>query len=387
MTVMPVRPDLIVWAREHRGLELHEAAELFGITAAELEQLEDGGKPLHLTMFRTISAVLRVPQATLLRRTRPNIAAMPRDFRSIAGRGARIGLQTRFAIDYARTIAANVRELVESGIGPTTPILPHLTRGEDAAEAGERERERLGIPVINQMAWPTKDAFNNWRALIERTGCYVLLQKFDIEECKGFALYDDHNTPIIMISKADEFDPAKTFTLIHEYCHLLLREPGISDQNRENPVEAFCNRFAGAFLIPRAALRAVLPYWPTEPVEWPLHEIREWAQILKVSQQALALRMEEVGVAPAGFFSRLVAGQQKIDKPKVPGGNYVNTNAFEMGNRYALAVLNAEARGDIPTAEAAEMVQLAPRFFEQVRTQADKRFEFAGAVGGGGIPH
>ena len=28
MTVMPVAPDLIVWAREHRGLELHEAAEL-----------------------------------------------------------------------------------------------------------------------------------------------------------------------------------------------------------------------------------------------------------------------------------------------------------------------------------------------------------------------
>ena len=291
MTVMPVAPDLIVWAREHRGLELHEAAELLGITAAELQQLEQGGKPLHLTMFRKISAALRIPQATLLRRTRPNLPVMPRDFRSIAGRGARVGLQTRFAIDYARTIAGNVMELVESGIGPTTPILPHVTRGENAAEAGERERERLGIPVVNQMGWRSVEAFNNWRAIIERTGCYVLLQKFDVEECKGFALYDDQNTPIIMISKADEFDTAKTFTLIHEYCHLLLREPGISDQNRQNPVEAFCNRFAGAFLIPRAALRAVLPYWPTEAVEWQHNEIREWAQYLKVSQQALALRL------------------------------------------------------------------------------------------------
>jgi Zn-dependent peptidase ImmA (M78 family) len=386
MTVMPVRPDLIVWAREHRGLELHEAADLLGITAAELQQLEQGGKPLHLTMFRKISNALRIPQATLLRRTRPNLTPLPRDFRSIAGRGARVGLQTRFAIDYARTIAGNVKELVESGIGPTTPVLPHLTRGENAAEAGERERERLGIPVINQMAWPAKDAFNNWRALIERTGCYVLLQKFDVEECKGFALYDDQNTPIIMISKADEFDPAKTFTLIHEYCHLLLREPGISDQNRENPVEAFCNRFAGSFLIPRAALRVVLPYWPTEPIEWPRHDLREWARQLKVSQQALALRLEEVNVAPRGYYSRIVAGQDKVNKAKSKGGNYVLTNAFEMGNRYALAVLNAESRGDIPTAEAAEMVQLAPQHFEQVREQADKRFEFAGAVGGG-VPH
>ena len=36
MTVMPVKPDLITWAREHRGLELEEASKLFGITAAEL---------------------------------------------------------------------------------------------------------------------------------------------------------------------------------------------------------------------------------------------------------------------------------------------------------------------------------------------------------------
>ena len=91
-------------------------------------------------------------------------------------------------------------------------------------------------------------------------------------------------------------------------------------------------------------------------------------------------------MAPSGFYSRLVAGQQKVERPKQDGGNYVNTNAFEMGNRYALAVLNAAARGDIPKAEAAEMVQLAPRFFDKVRTQADKRFEFAGAVGGG-LPH
>jgi Zn-dependent peptidase ImmA (M78 family) len=382
MTVMPVTPDLITWAREHRGLELQEAADMLGITAAELQQLESGGAPMHLTMFRKLSNALRIPQATLLRRTRPAMPPMPRDFRSIAGRGARIGLQTRFAIDYARTIAGNVMELVESGIGPTTPVLPHLTRREDAAEAGERERDRLGIPVLNQMAWQTKEAFNNWRAIIERTGCYVLLQKFDLEECKGFTLYDNQNTPIIMISKAEEFDPAKIFTLVHEYCHLLLREPGISDQNRDNPVEAFCNRFAAAFLIPRAALRAVLPYWPNNPVEWPRNDLRDWAVQLKVSQQALALRLEDVNVAPVGYYARLIAGQQKNSRPKTPGGNYVNTNAFEMGNRYALAVLNAEARGEIPRAEAAEMVQLAPQHFAKVRAQADKRFEFAGAVGG-----
>jgi Zn-dependent peptidase ImmA (M78 family) len=214
----------------------------------------------------------------------------------------------------------------------------------------------------------------------------VLLQKFDLQECKGFALYENPNTPIIMISKAEEYDPAKTFTLIHEYCHLLLREPGISDQNRNNPVEAYCNTFAAAFLIPRAALRAVLPYWPSEAVEWPRADIREWARQLKVSQQALALRLEGIGLAPTGFFGRIVAGQLTRERPKADSGNYVNTQAFEMGNRYVLAVLNAESRGEIPTAEAAEMTQLAPNHFAKVRNQADRRFEFAGSITGG-VPH
>ena len=89
------------------------------------------------------------------------------------------------------------------------------------------------------MAWKAVDAFNNWRAIIERSGCCVLLQKFSLEECKGFTLYEDQNTPVIIISKAEEYDPAKTFTLVHEYCHLLLREPGISDQNKTIPLRRF----------------------------------------------------------------------------------------------------------------------------------------------------
>jgi Zn-dependent peptidase ImmA (M78 family) len=385
MAVMPVTPDLLVWAREYRGLEVPEAAKLLGISATDLEAYENG-KPLHVGTFSKISNGYRIPRATLLRRTRPNVPPMPQDFRSIAGRGARIGFQTRLAIDYARTIANNVLELVEGGFGPTTPVLPHLSLSEDAEESGERERDRLGIPILNQIAWKATEAFNNWRAIIERTGCFVLLQKFDLEECKGFALYENQNTPIIMISKAEELDTARTFTLIHEYCHLLVREPGISDQNRSNPVEVFCNKFAGGFLLPRAALRAILPRWPNEPVEWPREDIREWAKQLKVSQQALALRLEELNVAPEGFFDRIVAGQQKIKRTRTPGGNYVNTQAFEMGNRYLLAVLNAVERGEIGKSEAAEMTQLAPQHFESVRSQVDNRFEFAGAVGGG-IPH
>lgn len=385
MTVMPVHPGILTWAREYRGLSTNAAAKLTGIDEGELIAYENG-RPINLTEFRRLSDKYRIPAATLLRRTRPEVPPMPKDFRTVGGLGPVLGLDTRFAIDYARMIESNIMEMVESGFGPPTPVLPRITLGEDPSEAGERERERLGASVASQLAWKPVDAFNIWRAILERAGCFVLLQNFDLNECRGFTLYDTANTPIIMISKKEQYDPARTFTLLHEYAHLLLREPGISDHDDRNPVEAYCNRFAAAFLIPRSALRLLLPNWPNEPVAWSISDIREWATMLKVSQQALALRLEHLGLAPTGFFSRIVAAQRHVPKPKTKGGNYINTQMFELGNRYLRAVFSATDAGDIKPAEAAEMMQLAPKHFALVRSQVDQKFERAN-VAAGGISH
>jgi Zn-dependent peptidase ImmA (M78 family) len=383
MTVMPVNPDVLRWAREHRGLSLPVAAELLGMTQEQLQGLETG-QPINLAQFRRISGRYRIPAATLLRRTIPNVPPLPQDFRTMDGDRRVLGLEIRLAIDYARTVEHNILEMVESGFGPATPALPRLNRAENAAEAGERERERLGIPVINQMAWPARQSFAIWRAIVERAGVFVLFQKFGLAQAKGFTLFDTPNTPLIVISKVEEFEPALTFTLIHEYAHLLLREPGISDQRMDDPVEAFCNRFAAGFLIPRAALHALLPAWPERPTDWERAQIRDWAGQLKVSQQAMALRLEELGLAPPGFFGRFVAGQPRLPpKKKSDGGNYVNTQLYEMGNRYLRAVLGAVEAGNIKPGEAAEMTQLAPSHFEFVRQQVDQKFERAGAAVGG----
>jgi Zn-dependent peptidase ImmA (M78 family)/transcriptional regulator with XRE-family HTH domain len=382
VTVMPVNPDLLVWAREHRGLSLIDAAKLTGIEGPELDRIERGA-PVNLTNFRKISTKYRIPGATLLRRTRPNVPPMPRDFRTFEGRRPVIGFETRLAIDYARTIEQNILELVESGFGPDTPVLPRISLTEEPAEAGERERERMGVTVASQLGWRVSDAFSIWRALIERKGCYVLFQNFDVEQCRGFTLYDNLNTPIIMISKKEELDPARTFTLIHEYAHLLLREPGISDQNRNNPVEAYCNKFSAAFLIPRSALRAVLPQWPNSPVDWALGDIRDLAAKLKVSHQTLALRLEELGLAPDGFFGRIRASQRHKGNRATNGGNYNNTQLFEMGNRFLQAVFSALDSGDIGAAEAADMTHISPRYFDLIRGQVEQKFERASPHVGG----
>ncbi|MCJ2069347.1 XRE family transcriptional regulator [Methylobacterium sp. J-030] len=380
MAVIAVKPALIVWAREHRGLTRSEAAVKLSIPEPDLLALEQGKKPLNLTQFKKISDRLRVPRATLLRQTPPNIPPMPTDFRTIDGRRPRIDFDTRIAISYAQTINANILELVEAGAAPPTPVLARVSLTENASEAGERERERLGISPATQFAWPFKDAANNWRSVIENLGVFVLLQKFDLEDCRGFTTYENPNSPIIVLNKNEPHEPARIFTLVHEYCHLLLRQPGLSDHNDRNPVEAFCNRFAAGFLMPRAALRAALPTWPNQPIEWEFEDIRNWARRFKVSQQAFALRLEELNLAPAGYYARFVASQQEITLREQSGGDHVATQMSEMGARYLQTVMSATDAGQIGQVEATDMLQLSPQHFDRVREQVARRFSRIGAI-------
>ena len=374
MTDVPIRPDLIVWAREHRGLTQEELAERLSVPIDDLAAIERGDKTPNLTFFKKLSSRLKIPGGSLLRQTRPNVPAMPTDFRTFEGRPPEVGFETRLAVNFARTMAENIIELVENELTVPVPMLPRFNRLRDnPEESGEAERQRLGVSPVAQLGWRNEQAFRNWRTVIENAGTFVTIKNFPTADCKGFTIYDHRETPIIVISKHEQLDVARTFTLIHEYAHLLLREPGLSDHNERNPVEAWCNQFAAAFLMPRGTIRQLIGAWPNAPQEWTLEEIRNWARRLKVSQQALSLRFEGLGLAPIGFYSRIRAQQENAATPQrqQPGGNYVNTLVNELGNRFTKTVLVAKDTRRIQVAEASEILALKPDHFERVRRQID----------------
>lgn len=375
MTVVPIKPDLITWAREHRGLSHEQFAEKIGVPVDEVLALERGEKQANLTIFRNISARLRIPGGALLRQTRPRVPAAPADFRTHEGQPPSLGFDTRLAVDFARTLSSNVQEMVENGLAAPVPLLPRFDyRRDDPEHAGEAERARLGVTAATQLGWASTQAFKNWRSVVEAAGTFVVLKNFALQDCKGFTIYDVRESPIIVVSKHEKLDVARVFTLVHEYAHLLLREPGLSDHNDRNPVEAWCNRFAAAFLMPRDTLRQLIGVWPNQPVEWDLDDVRNWARRLKVSQQALALRFEAVGLAPLGFFGRIRAQQvQASPRRTEEGGDYVNTQVNELGDRFTDAVLSAREANSIAPAEAAEILAIRPVHFERVRRQIDNQ--------------
>lgn len=368
MTEVPVNPEVLRWARNFRRLSEEDAAARLGITEDELRSLEKGSKKPSLTQFENIAAKYKLPQSTLFRRTRPKNPPEPADFRTIGGTRARESFELSVAISNVRSLLTQLQRVAEDDGEYRAPKLPAYSLKDDPSELGERERERLGVTFDTQREWRnTADAFRQWRRAIESQGVSVFLQKFPLDDCRGFTIYEANKPPCIIVNKGEEFDVARVFTLIHEYCHLLVRKPGISDENSRNPIEAFCNRFTAAFLMPKQALRILLPVWPNEPVEWSSWEVSEWARLLKVSRQALAIRLEELGLAPIGFNKRFVGHAPASKRSTKSRGNAVSTRISEIGYNYAGTVLNALDRGAINKATAVDALGLSAHHFGRVR--------------------
>lgn len=374
MVDVPISKEVLIWAREFRGLELEEAADRLGFSVDELQAYEDGGRYPSLGKFEKIANTYRLPQATLFRRTRPKEPRLPNDFRTFEGAPPHFGFAFRVALSEVRVLQRNLRNLSKDDDEFRRADLPRYERQRDPRAQGEQERERIGVSIQEQLNWHSNEGFRRWRAILEEQGIGVYLQKFELRDCRGFSLLKDDFPPAIVINKAEDYERARTFTLIHEYAHLLIRRPGISDQDHRDPTEAFCNKFAAAFLMPTAALRAVLSYWPNEPENWERDYIRRCATRLNVSQQALALRLEEMGLAPPGFYSRFI--WKRKDKKEISRGgrgNYVVTRLNEIGGQYMSAIIGALDRRIIDPAHASEALGLAADHFGIVRQSIERQ--------------
>jgi Zn-dependent peptidase ImmA (M78 family) len=376
MTDIPVSGKVLAWARKFRGLNIEDAAKRLGWTTSELESYEsDNAKP-NFGKFEKLASVYQLPQSTLFLRNPPREPPLPSDFRTHEGAKPEFGFDFRIALSEVNTLQRNLSVLSADDEEFIRANLPRYDRNRDPWALGEIERQRLGVSVDQQLSWTQHEALRHWRAIIEQTGISVYLQKFAESDCRGFSLIDNDAHPALVLNKSDESDHAKIFTLAHEYAHLLIREPGISDLDSRNPLEAFCNRFAAGFLMSRDALRAALPYLPNGPIEWDDKIIARAARRLKVSRRALAIRLEEMGLASIGFNRRF----HHVPKPKSQnqsGGNYVATLLSEIGGRYSSAVIAALDRGVMSNVDAAEALKLSPEHFAAVRKYVQRQRELA----------
>lgn len=371
-----VSPATLRWARASAGVTIDEVAARLHTDAAAVSRWETGEEEPTLGALEKLSRLLRRPLAILLLPEPPQEAALPSDFRVLPGTlAAPLSRKSRLAIRRAQRLQRLSRELLsELGIEHAPNVEPaHLD--SDPEELAARERVRFGISLQEQSAWGTvRDAFAAWRRAIESRNTLVFRFPMPVRECRGFSLTADE-PPVIVVNSSDSVSAAN-FTLFHEYAHVLLRAGGIclvedADDDNGLPVERFCDRFAGAFLVPREALlkdsrlgRSV------DPAALPDEDILAIAARFRVSRFVVWRRMLETHLLPTDAYWERVRRWQAEPPPVRPrrrgGPRPANRCVQERGRRFASLVLEARNREVITHRDAMDYLSVAPQHIGKV---------------------
>lgn len=168
---------------------------------------------------------------------------------------------------------------------------------------------RNGLEISEDWAQSFKNWSDAFKFLIEKTenwGIFVLLngivgnnthRKLDVDEVRGFALYDEI-APVVFINNNDSIS-AKIFTLIHEIVHILVGQSASFDlrelQSPEIELERFCNKCTAEFLVPHKSLIDVFNNYP--------NDYSSIARYFKVSEIVILRRLREFDIISKSEFN------------------------------------------------------------------------------------
>jgi Zn-dependent peptidase ImmA (M78 family) len=313
-----VKPEILVWARESAGYTLAEATEQLDIAEEKLFAWESGQSAPTISQLQGMASAYKRPLSVFYLQVVPRTFSVMRDFRRLPGTGIRhVSPNLAQEIRIAQQRRQLALELMEESVTKVLTFRLSATLDDDAETLGEGIRHALGITHREQKEWRRDRqgyaAFNAWRAAIESLGVLVFqTTRVSEEEVSGFAIANS-TFPVIVINPANTPPTRRTFSLLHEFIHILLHQSGVSDLEvdaarppEDQKVEVFCNRVAAATLIPKNHLiaeKAVVEHGSGKE-DWTDEVISELARNYSVSREALVRRLLTFNLVSNSFYER-----------------------------------------------------------------------------------
>ncbi len=265
-------PSRLVIARKRRGLTLTRLAELTGLSTRSISLYENGHhEPAEETLLQ-LAGALRVSPAFLGGPDSDEIPQEAVSFRALSKMTAR---QRDRALSTGR-VALLVNDWIDDRFELPAPDIPSLT-GHDPEAAAEVVRARWGMgerPIANMLH------------LLEAHGVRIYSLTAENNELDAYSLYW-HRQPFIFLSTTKSGERGR-FDAAHELGHLVLH--GEYQTLNRPAAEVDANRFAAAFLMPRASVLAQ-GLRDATPARI-LQAKRTW----KVAAMALTHRLHELGL-------------------------------------------------------------------------------------------
>ncbi len=306
---------------------------------------------------------------------------IPRDFRRLPGEVAlRYSPALRLQIRMGQTRRAIARDLVEE-LGERPPTWTLRTSPDaDPEQVGGEVRRHLKVEFDEQKTWrDARAGYRAWRSRIEAAGVLVFQAVgVDTSEMLGFSLAHEF-LPVVAVNRKSKPNQ-RIFTLIHELAHVMIGASSTCDLDEESPrqqaeqrVETFCNRAAGAALVPAPELLA-------EPIvsqrgpgahAWDDDQLEALARVFCVSEEVLLRRLLTLGRTTPQFyqakrkdFLARYKGIVQLDRAELEEGkmrrNMPREAISNFGRTYTRVVLDSLAQDHITLVEASRFLNVRP---------------------------
>lgn len=216
-------------------------------------------------------------------------------------------------------------------------------------------------------------AYNFLRDKIENKGILVMQsgivgtntrRKLDLNEFRGFMLYDDL-APLIFINTNDS-QTGKIFTLIHEYIHILFGEDDIFlDKDLDNKLEREVNSITAEFLMPKSHIETL---WDEDDKS--LNQIEKISKVFNVSKLSLAIRLRELGLIEQHLVNKVINLTEKDLKNKLRnsnGGDYYNTIKSRYSRNFLETVILGAESGDISYTYAFKLLDVKGKTYDVLK--------------------
>ncbi|MDO8691184.1 MAG: ImmA/IrrE family metallo-endopeptidase [Dehalococcoidia bacterium] len=356
------------------GLTPSQVASLSGITAGQVEAWESCQAAPELADLEVLAELYLCPVGYFFLDDPPP-EEVPLDFRGLAPeKSGVLSYETNYNLRHFVRLVEYASTLVRSLGLEWTVTLGDARIDDPVEDIAKAQRAGLGATLENRRKWASaNEAFQFWRRAIEDAGVFVFSLKLDPKDVRGASYWAAPSLPAILVNRADaEASTGRTFTLLHEWAHLLIKEQGVVCDFRgaqeHAGAERFANALAAEMILPRdefeAHVRKENLYGYRD--SWGDQLIDRARTPFRVSRDVVAVLLEDLELAPRGFYRRKRAAweqrSQFFARVAKAGSRQGMTKSLRKLNEFGLSmsklVTAGYQRGAVSTVSLADLLDM-----------------------------
>jgi Zn-dependent peptidase ImmA (M78 family)/transcriptional regulator with XRE-family HTH domain len=354
-------PEIIKYYMGNYNISSGELAKKIGENENTINEIINGHKKLRYTQLQKLAKMVKKDPLVFLMEKPLEDKPLSNVFRKLKD-SHKLPYKIIIEInrmkelqEIARELYSNLGKSLESDINEYPITQP-------AAEVATIERKKF-YSHFEQKSWKSPYiAFDKWREAFGNMNILTMQMPVDTQYFRGFSLIN--SIPYLLVVSSKDDINARSFTLLHEYAHLLLRH--IETGENDNSVEKWCDEFASNFLISDDIIN---DNWSNPD------NVEKFVQTIssqyKVSKSMLYYRLKSMGKISDTlyneYYNKYKDMENSLNKPG--GGNFYKNEKSKYGTSFLLAVFENYNRGYITIDSALNYLSMKYSTFIKLEEQ------------------